>query len=81
MQDLKQYTSFIISPEETKHLTENEILRLNSNIHNNTYIEIDEHLYGLIGQSLTFDQILDSFKTTNTLLYLKICTALELTIL
>ncbi len=60
----------ILSPEVVKNLE--------NNLHNEMYLKLDNLLLELIGQSLTFTEILDYLKAKDPLAFSKIqCTALD----
>lgn len=62
MERLKEYTPLSINPTEIMLLSPDVIDRLKSNIHNEMYLRIDNLLLSLIGQELTFDEILKYLK-------------------
>jgi hypothetical protein len=62
MESLKEFTPLSINPNETMILSPEIIDRLKSNIHNEMYLRIDNLLLSLIGQALTFDEILKYLK-------------------
>ena len=62
MESLKEFTPLSINPTEIMLLSPDVIDRLKSNIHNEIYLRIDNLLLSLIGQALTFDEILKYLK-------------------
>jgi hypothetical protein len=62
MDSLKEFTPLIISPPEKKILSQEVVDRLNTNIHNEMYLRIDNLLLSLVGQSVTFEEILTYLK-------------------
>ena len=62
MDSLKEFTPLNIKPKETILLSTEVIDRLNSNIHNEMYLRIDNLLLTLVGESMTFDEILKYLK-------------------
>lgn len=62
MNSLKEFTPLNTKPKETMLLSVEVIDRLNSNIHNEMYLRIDDLLLNLIGESMTFDEILKYLK-------------------
>ena len=62
MDSLKAFTPLIISPPEKKILSQEVVDRLNTNIHNEMYLRIDNLLLSLVGQAITFDEILKYLK-------------------
>lgn len=75
---LNEYTTDKFLPPEDKILTEDEINRLKTNIHNQVYIQIDLYILDLIGKSLTFSEILAHIKSKNPAVYSKLkCIALD----
>ena len=62
MESLKEFTPLSINPNETMMLSPEIINRLKSNIHNEMYLRIDNLLLSLIGQALTFEEILKYLK-------------------
>jgi len=59
---LKEFTPLVLKPNETKLLSAEVIDRLNNNIHNEMYLRIDNLLLSLVGQVLTFEEILKYLK-------------------
>jgi hypothetical protein len=62
MESLKEFTPLSINPNETMMLSPEIIDRLTSNIHNEMYLRIDNLLLSLIGQVMTFEEILKYLK-------------------
>jgi len=62
MESLKEYTPLSIKSNKTMLLSPDVIDRLKSNIHNEMYLRIDNLLLSLVGQALTFDEILNYLK-------------------
>jgi len=62
MESLKEFTPLNIKPHETQLLSSEVIDRLNTNIHNEMYLRIDNLLLSLVGQAMTFDEILKYLK-------------------
>ena len=62
MDSLKEFTPLTITPLEEKILSPEVITRLNNNIHNEMYLRIDNLLLSLVGQTLTFNEILTYLK-------------------
>lgn len=63
---------------EEKILSDEVIKRLENNLHNEMYIKLDSLLLDLIGQTVTFTEILTYLKSKDPIAYLKTkCTALD----
>ena len=62
MDSLKEFTPLDIKPNETQLLSAEVVDRLNTNIHNEMYLRIDNLLLNLVGESMTFDEILKYLK-------------------
>ena len=62
MDSLKEFTPLILKPNEEKILSQEVVDRLNTNIHNEMYLRIDNLLLSLVGQSVTFEEILTYLK-------------------
>lgn len=62
MSDLTIVTEYSINPTEKNMLSSDDIARLKTNIHNTAYLNLDRLLLELIGQSLTFNEILEYIK-------------------
>jgi hypothetical protein len=78
MASISDYTPVHIRPNEKQVLTDNQINHLKNNVHNQTYIQLDNLLLELVGQDLTFMEILEYIKNKNPTGYLKLkCVALD----
>ena len=78
MESILDYTPMSMRPIEEQLLTDNQINQLKINIHNQTYIQLDTLLLELVGQDLTFIEILEYIKNKNPIAYLKLkCIALD----
>jgi hypothetical protein len=55
-------TPLDIKPNEIKLLSAEVVDRLNTNIHNEMYLRIDNLLLTLVGESMKFDEILKYLK-------------------
>jgi hypothetical protein len=62
MDSLKEFTPLNIKPNEEKILSQEVVDRLNTNIHNEMYLRIDNLLLSLVGQAMTFNEILTYLK-------------------
>jgi hypothetical protein len=62
MDSLKEFTPLDTKLNETRLLSAEVVDRLNKNIHNEIYLRIDNLLLSLVGQSMTFDEILKYLK-------------------
>jgi hypothetical protein len=62
MDSLKEFTPMDTKPIETQLLSAEVVDRLTKNIHNEMYLRIDNLLLSLVGQALTFDEILKYLK-------------------
>jgi len=62
MEALDNFTPFHNKPIEENILSQDIILRLKNNIHNEMYLRMDNLLLSLVGKSLTFDEILKYLK-------------------
>jgi hypothetical protein len=62
MESLKEFTPLSINPNKTMMLSPEIIDRLKSNTHNEMYLRIDNLLLSLVGQALTFNEILKYLK-------------------
>jgi hypothetical protein len=62
MDSLKEFTPLDIKPNEIKLLSAEVVDRLNTNIHNEMYLRIDNLLLTLVGESMKFDEILKYLK-------------------
>jgi hypothetical protein len=59
---LKEFTPLNVKSKEPMLLSAEVVDRLNTNIHNEMYLRIDNLLLNLVGQSMTFDEILKYLK-------------------
>lgn len=74
MESLGNYTPLSISPPETVAVD----YEISSNIHNEMYIRLDNLLMNLIGQELTFKEILNYLRQQDPVAYQKLkCIALD----
>lgn len=74
MESLGDYTPLSVSPPETVAID----YKISSNIHNEMYIRLDNLLMNLIGQELTFTEILEYIKQQDPVAYQKLkCIALD----
>ena len=62
MDSLKEFTPLILKPNEEKILSQEVVDRLNTNIHNEMYLRIDNLLLSLVGQAMTFNEIIKHLK-------------------
>jgi hypothetical protein len=78
MEYISTLTNLNLKPEgEEQLLHPLDIIRLKNNIHNEMYLRLDNILFNLIGQNLTFKEILEHLKQ-DPLAYSKIkCIALD----
>lgn len=76
---ITEITGFNLKPKgEQKILSRDAIERLGNNLHNEMYIRLDNLLLDLIGQTVTFTEILNYLKSKDPIAYSKIqCTALD----
>lgn len=72
MQELSNYTPFNVSPREEKILDDSVIERLTNNVHNELYLRLDNYLLELIGQQLTFTEVLEYIKNKDIHAYAKL---------
>ena len=78
MKALNKFTQLSLRPDETNVLSSEVISRLNDNIHNKMYQRLDHLLLELIGQEVTFKEILAHLKTQDPTVYSNIkCIALD----
>ena len=78
MESLRLYTPLNITPNEDRTLPDEVIERLLTNEHNVMYNRLDTLLLNLIGEELTFVEILDYLKMSDSLAYQKLsCIALD----
>ena len=62
MDSLKEFTLLTLKPNEEKILSPEVVDRLNTNIHNEMYLRIDNLLLSLVGQAMTFNEIIKHLK-------------------
>jgi hypothetical protein len=62
MDSLEEFTPLTLKPNEEKILSQEVVDRLNTNIHNEMYLRIDNLLLSLVGQAMTFNEILTYLK-------------------
>lgn len=62
MESLLDYTPLSISPAENMFFTDELKEKLSNNIHNEMYLRLDNLLLNLIGQEVTFKEILEHLK-------------------
>ena len=72
MDDLAIYTPLNIGPDEEKILEIDTIERLTNNLHNEMYLRLDNCLLDLIGQQLTFTEVLEYIKNKDPHAYAKL---------
>ena len=78
MESLTEFTPLTVVPDEEKILDANVIQRLNTNIYNEIYLRLDKQLFNLIGQQLTFTEILKYIEIQDPIAYSKLkCIALD----
>ena len=78
MSTLSEFTTRQMSPPEDKLLTKEQIKRLTENIHNEMYIRLDSLLLQLVGQELSFREILTYLHDQDPTAYSKLsCIALD----
>ena len=78
MESLRLYTPLNITPNEEQTLPVAVVERLLSNEHNVMYNRLDTLLLNLIGEEMTFSEILDYLKISDSLAYQKLsCIALD----
>jgi hypothetical protein len=78
MESLTEFTPLTIIPDEGKILDLSTIERLKTNVHNNMYLRLDNLLLELVGQELTFTEILEYLKNKDPQAYKKLsCTVLD----
>jgi hypothetical protein len=69
MSALSEFTPLTWRPREDNMLSESDIVRLKSNPHNEIYLKLDQLLVDLIGQELTFAEILEYIKIKEPSIY------------
>ena len=72
MDNLSNYTPLTISPIEEKILDATTIERLTNNVHNELYLRLDNCLLDLLGQQLTFTEVLAYIKNKDPYAYAKL---------
>jgi hypothetical protein len=72
MDSLVKFTPQTLSPIEEPILDQLTIDRLRGNEHNELYLRLDNYLIELIGQSMTFDEVLAYIKNKDPLAYAKL---------
>jgi len=78
MQYLSQFTPLTVIPQEEQLVDDKVIDRLKNNVHNEMYLRLDRLLLDLVGQSLTFKQILEYLKDQDPIAYSTLkCTVLD----
>jgi hypothetical protein len=69
MSALSEFTPLTWRPREDNMLSESDIIRLKSNPHNEIYLKLDQLLVDLIGQELTFAEILEYINVKEPSIY------------
>ena len=69
MSALSEFTPLTWRPREDNMLSESDIIRLKSNPHNEIYLKLDQLLVDLIGQELTFTEILEYINVKEPSIY------------
>jgi hypothetical protein len=69
MSALSEFTPLTWRPREDNMLSESDIVRLKSNPHNEIYLKLDQLLVDLIGQELTFAEILEYINVKEPSIY------------
>jgi hypothetical protein len=78
MECLSQFTPLTVTPQEEQLVDDKVIDRLKNNVHNEMYLRLDTLLLDLVGQELTFKQILEYLEDRDTAAYSKLkCTVLD----
>lgn len=78
MSAISKYTSRSIKPRELNMLSDEVVARLKTNIHNEMYQRLDHCLLELIGQEVTFKEILKHLEHQDPTAYSKLkCIALD----
>lgn len=78
MAELSTFTPYMVKPKETNILSKDQVARISLNKHNEMYLRLDNILVELIGQTLTFTDILNYIKEKDAVAYKRlICTALD----
>jgi hypothetical protein len=69
MSALSEFTPLVRRPREDNMLSTDDIARLKSNPHNEIYLKLDQLLVDLIGQELTFTEILEYINVKEPSIY------------
>ena len=78
MEYLSQFTPLSVTPQEEQLIDDKVIDRLKNNVHNEMYLRLDGLLLELVGQELTFKQILKYLKEQDPTAYSTLkCTVLD----
>lgn len=78
MKAVNMFTPLVIRPEETDVLTPEIVNRLTNNIHNELYLRLDHLLLELVGEEVTFTEVLAHLKAQDPIAYSKLkCIALD----
>ena len=78
MSAISKYTGISTKPEESNMLSDEVVARLKKNIHNEMYQRLDHCLLELIGQEVTFKEILEHLERQDPTAYSKLkCIALD----
>lgn len=78
MEYLSQFTPLSVTPQEEQLVDDKVIDRLKNNAHNEMYLRLDGLLLDLVGQELTFKQILKYLKDQDPTAYSTLkCTVLD----
>jgi len=75
---ISKFINISIKPEETNMLSAEVLDRLKNNLHNEMYQRLDYYLLEMIGQEVTFSEILAYLHAQDPIAYSKLkCTALD----
>jgi hypothetical protein len=78
MTAISKFTNISIKPEETNMLSAEVVDRLKNNLHNEMYQRLDHYLLEMIGQEVTFSEILAHLHSQDPIAYSKLqCIALD----
>lgn len=78
MESLSDYTPLNLSPPENMYFDSKVKERLSNNIHNEMYLRLDNLLLDLIGQELTFKEVLAYLESKDKIAFQKLkCIALD----
>ena len=78
MTAISKFIDISIKPEETNMLSTEVMNRLKSNLHNEMYQRLDYYLLEMIGEEVTFSEILAHLHTQDPIAYSKLkCIALD----